>query len=125
MAKRVADPVLQQLVHAIDESGHASVPVTLGLHGMMLSGELIAERRYLTDLAERNPLLSALEPSSGLLGKDYTKAVDDESGHYLHVRAGDDLWRISLRAVDGWTLRTVAATDGEDNRGPFARLLAS
>lgn len=125
MAKHVSDPVLQQLVHAVDESGHATVPVTIALHGMTLSGELIAERRYLTDLAEHNPMLSALEPSSGLLGKDYARAVDDESGHYLHIRADDDLWRISLQSVDGWTLRAVTAAEGEDDRGPFARLLAS
>lgn len=40
--------------------------------------------------------------------------------------AGDGeegLWRVSLNAVDAWTLRATAA--GQDDRGPFARLLGS
>ena len=53
--------------------------------------------------------------------------------HHLHLRAtgarGDNdaaggLWRISLEAVDGWTLRASAEVDAED-RGPFARLLGA
>jgi hypothetical protein len=48
----------------------------------------------------------------------------------LHMRATgvrgggeavEGLWRISLEAVDGWTLQ--AGT--EDDRGPFARLLGN
>ena len=30
--------------------------------------------------------MSALEPSAGLLGKDYVQDVEDESGYYLHLR---------------------------------------
>jgi hypothetical protein len=75
--------------------------------------------------------MSALEPSSGLLGKDYTKEAEAESDHHLHLRTstardgdvGGDLWRVSLEAVDGWTLGTEAAVGGGDDRGPFARLL--
>ena len=40
------------------------------------------------------------------------------------AEAAEDLWRISLEAVDGWTLRTSAEVDAED-RGPFARLLGT
>jgi hypothetical protein len=76
--------------------------------------------------------MSALEPSSGLLGKEYTKETEAESDHHLHIltspaRDGvvaEGLWRISLEAVDGWTLRSGARTEPADDRGPFARLLA-
>jgi hypothetical protein len=70
MARHDTDPVLQQLVHAINESGQAAVPVTVSVHGTQLTGALIAERRYFSELVEGNPLMSALEPSSGLLGKE-------------------------------------------------------
>ena len=68
MARHDTDPVLQQLVRAINESGQAAVPVTVSVHGTQLTGALIAERRYFSELVEGNPLMSALEPSSGLLG---------------------------------------------------------
>lgn len=77
--------------------------------------------------------MSALEPASGLLGQEYAKEAEAESGHHLHVRAAsirgdaeaaEGLWRISLEAVDGWTLRASTEVDAED-RGPFARLLGA
>ena len=133
MAKHDTDPVLQQLVHAVNESGQAAVPVTVSVHGTQLTGALIAERRYFSELVEGNPLMSALEPSSGLLGKEYARETEAESGHHLHILTGPvrngevaaGLWRISLEAVDGWTLGADAAAGGEDNRGPFARLLGN
>jgi hypothetical protein len=132
MARHDIDPVLQQLVRAINESGQAAVPVTVSVHGTTLNGALIAERRYFSELVEGNPLMSALDPSSGLLGKEYTKETEAESSHYLHLLtspARDDaaggLWRISLETVDGWTLGEEAAADGGDDRGPFARLLGN
>ncbi len=69
--------------------------------------------------------MGALQPSSGLLGKEYAKEVTGEAGHLLHLRAagsGDGLWRISVEAVDGWVL-PVADADERDGKGPFARLL--
>ena len=132
MAKHDVDPVLQQLVRAVNESGQAAVPVTISVHGAVLSGNLIAQSRYFSDLVEGNPLMSALEPSSGLLGKEYGKEAEAESDHHLHVRAAgtrgetaEGLWRISLGSVDGWALRAVAGRDVEDDRGPFARLLGT
>lgn len=61
--------------------------------------------------------MSALEPSSGLLGKEYTKETEAESDHHLHIltspaRDGvvaEGLWRTSLEAVDGWILGAEAA----------------
>lgn len=132
MAKHDVDPVLRQLVRAVNESGQAAVPVTVSLHGTTLAGTLIAQGRYFSDLVEANPLMSALEPTSGLLGKEYAKEAETESDHHLHLRAtgarGDNgaaegLWRISLEAVDGWTLRADAAA--EEDKGPFARLLGT
>jgi hypothetical protein len=132
MAKHDVDPVLWQLVRAVNESGQAAVPVTVSVHGTTLTGTLIAQNRYFSDLVEANPLMSALEPTSGLLGKEYTKEAETESDHHLHLRAtgarGDNqaaegLWRISLEAVDGWTLRASAAA--EEDKGPFARLLGT
>ncbi len=130
MAKYDIDPVLQQLTQAINESGQAAAPVTVSVHGTVLTGALIAEQRYFSELVEQNPLMSALEPSSGLLGKEYAKDAEAASGQHLHIRgtrapgsgeATEGLWRISLGAVDGWTLR--AGT--QDDRGPFARLLGN
>jgi hypothetical protein len=77
--------------------------------------------------------MSALQPVSGLLGKEYAREVDAESGHHLHLRGGrvagdggEGPWRISLEAVDAWTLRPLAnVTEGDaarGDRGPFARL---
>jgi hypothetical protein len=130
MAKHDIDPVLQQLAHAINESGQAATPITVSVHGTVLTGALIAEQSYYSELMAANPLLSALDPSSGLLGKEYAKDVETASDWHLHMRAtgvrggseiAEGLWRISLESVDGWTLRAGA----EDDRGPFARLLGT
>lgn len=131
MPKHDTDPVLRQLVRAINESDTGSVPVTLSVHGATVRGALVPERRYFAELVQRNPVMSALEPSSGLLGKDYVKHTEAESDHHLHVlgesvpsgtEAGEDLWRISLEAVDGWSLRH-GAEHAEGDKGPFSRLL--
>jgi len=131
MAKHDTDPVFQQLVRSINESGQALVPVILTAHGTIWRGSLIAETRYFTELAEVAPMLSALQPASGLLGKDYAKEVEAESGRYVHLRgarlapAGDEaegLWRIDIGAVDAWSL-PAAAVDSAEDKGPFARLL--
>ena len=134
MAKHDADPVLQQLVRAVNESGQAAVPVTISVHGTALTGTLIAQSRYFSELVEGNPLMSALEPTSGLLGKEYAKEAEAGSDHHLHVLAagapGDSevaggLWRLRLEAVDGWALRAHADVGVAEDRGPFARLLGT
>jgi hypothetical protein len=127
MAKHDTDPVLGQLVHAVNESGQTQVPVTVSAHGTVLTGILIAQDAYFTQLAEGRPLLSALQPASGLLGKEYAKEVSAEGDHHLHIRAtgpSEGLWRISLDAVDGWALG-AASEEAQDDRGPFARLLGT
>jgi hypothetical protein len=127
MAKHDIDPVLEQLVHAVNESGQARVPVTVAAHGAVLKGVLIAQEAYFNELAEGSPLLSALQPASGLLGKEYAKDIDAESAHHLHIRAtaGEEgLWRLSLEAVDGWKVGALDAGP-DDDRGPFARLLGA
>jgi hypothetical protein len=127
MAKHDTDPVLERLVRAINESAKAQVPVTVSAHGTTVSGVLIAEDTYFTELAEASPLLSALRPASGLLDKEYAKDVEAESGHHLHIRATgrqeEGLWRVSLESVDAWTVGAFAATN--DEQGPFARLLGA
>jgi hypothetical protein len=127
MAKHDIDPVLGQLVHAVNESGQARVPVTVSAHGTVLTGVLIAQEAYFTQLAEGSPLLSALQPASGLLGKEYAKEVTAEADRHLHIRTaggdGEGLWRISLDAVDSWALGTPAG-ETRDDKGPFARLLS-
>ena len=40
------------------------------------------------------------------------------------AEAAEGLWRISMEAVDGWTLRASAEVDAGD-KGPFARLLGA
>ena len=132
MAKHDVDPVLRQLIRAVNESLQAAVPVTVSVHGTTLHGHLIAQSRYFRELVEGNPLMSALEPDSGLLGKEYAKEMEAESDHHLHllaagIRGGSDEikgpWRISLEAVDGWALRAGDAV--EQDKGPFARLLGT
>jgi hypothetical protein len=134
MARHDIDPVLQHLIRAINESDKGAVPVTVSVHGMVLTGALIAQRRYFAELVQRNPLMSALEPSSGLLGKEYTKDTESGSDYHLHMLAArtpgggetdEGLWRISLQAIDGWVLRHSAGTETEDDKGPFARLLGN
>jgi hypothetical protein len=132
MAKHDIDPVLQELVRSINQSGQAAVPVTVSAHGTVLTGTLIAQDRYFVELIEENALMSALEPTSGLLGQEYAKEVDAESGYYLHMRAAhvagsgggsEGVWRLSLHAVDAWTLRATTGPLDQDDRGPFARPL--
>src|SRR5436305_3588971 len=50
MAKHDTDPVLRQLVRAINESENAAVPVTVSVHGTQLTGALIGERVYFGEL---------------------------------------------------------------------------
>ena len=132
MPKHDVDPVLRQLVRAVNESAQAAVPVAVSVHGTTLTGTLIAQRTYFSEMVTGNPLMSALEPTSGLLGKDYAKEADAESDHHLHLRVtglrgGNELaegpWRISLESVDGWALR--ASDVVEEDKGPFARLLGT
>ena len=127
MAKHDIDPVLEQLVRAVNESGRTRVPITVTAHGTQVKGVLIAQEAYFRELAEGSPLLSALEPASGLLGKEYAKEVDAESGRHLHIRAatgGEGPWRLSLDAVDGWKIGAPDAGP-DDDKGPFARLLTA
>lgn len=134
MAKHNTDPVLQHLVQAVNESRQARVPVTVSVHGIVLTGTLIAQEAYFAELVEGKPLMGALQPESGLLGKDYEREVTAESSHHLHLRGSRDAgaieegpWRISLEAVDGWALRARAGADHDDtahdDKGPFARML--
>ncbi len=129
MAKYDTDPVLQQLIHAVNESRQAGVPLSVSTHGTVLTGLLIAEETYFAELVDASPLMSALQPSSGLLGKDYAKDVEGASDHHLHLRATGEgtegLWRIGLEAVDGWVLRATADTRAGDEKGPFERLLGT
>jgi hypothetical protein len=128
MPKHNSDPVLAHLVRAVNESAYAGVPITVCAHGRVLTGMLIAQETYFIELVERSPLMSALEPASGMLGKDYTKAVSEEAGHHLHLRGGETasdelgLWRISLESVDAWSFRSGDGAVADD-KGPFARLL--
>ncbi len=105
MAKRDIDPVLQQLAQAINESGQAAAQIVISVHGTVFDGVLISEQRYFSQLVEGNPLMSALEPSSGLLGKEYTREAEAASDRHLHILATggkgngeltEGLWRISL-----------------------------
>lgn len=131
MAKHDTDPVLAHLVEAVNESMQAGVPVAVSAGGLLLTGVLIAQESYFAELAESSPLMSALQPATGLLGKEYARVVAAEAGHHLHLRgdrAGGEeiaLWRISLEAVDAWSLRTPATGASHDDKGPFARLLGA
>jgi len=48
--------------------------------------------------------------------------------HLRGGKAGDrelGLWRISLEAVDAWSLRSPGNGEVQDDKGPFARLLGA
>ena len=112
-------------MHAVNESGQTRVPVTVSARGTVLTGILIAQDAYFTQLAEGSPLLGALQPASGLLGKEYTSEVSRRrtiictSRHWSRRRTVAD----QLDAVDGWTLG--AGEETQDAKGPFARLLGT
>jgi hypothetical protein len=145
MPKHAIDPVFRELVSSINESGQAVVPVVVTVHGVVLRGSLISEARYFTELAERTPLMSALQPASGLLGKEYAKGVEAASGYYLHLRAtrlapdGDEegLWRVRVADVGAWSLPAAGGSGrgsangsghgsaaAAEEKGPFARLVS-
>jgi len=116
MAKYDIDPVLQQLAQAVNDSGQAAAPIMVSVHGTVLNGALISEQRYFSELVEANPLMSALEPSSGLLGKEYTKDAEAASGRHLHLRAtaksaracGASAWKLSTDGPSGLAPRMTA-----------------
>jgi hypothetical protein len=71
-------------------------------------------------------MMSALDPSLGLLGKEYAKDAEAASGRHLHTRAAgirdgrevtEGLWRISLEAADGWTSGPAPRTTGGRSPG--------
>jgi hypothetical protein len=113
MAKHGTDPVLHELVRAVNESGQARVPVTVSVHGTAVTGVLIAQDAYFAELAKGSPLLSALTPGSGLLGKDYAKAVDSASGEHPAHPGG----RPGRGAVAGKPRRRRRVDGGRRGRG--------
>jgi hypothetical protein len=134
MAKRDRDTVLRELIHSVNESGQTAVPMTVAVRGTVLHGALIAQDRYFAELIEGVPLMGALSPGAGLLGDSYAKDVGAQAEHFLHLRDArvdsdrggpGGLWRISLDAVDAWTLRSATETSAQEDKGPFARLLGS
>ena len=90
MAKHDANPGSGTLVHTVNESGQTRVPVTVSAHGTVLTGVLVAQDAYFTQVAEGSPLLSALQPASGLLGKEYAKEVSAEADHNICTSALPD-----------------------------------
>ena len=55
MAKHDVDPVLYQLVRAVNESKQAAVPVTISVYGPVLTGNLVAQSRYFSVLVRGTP----------------------------------------------------------------------
>jgi hypothetical protein len=133
MAKRDRDAVLRELVHSVNESDQTAVPLTVTARGAVLHGFLISQDRYFAELVQGVPLMGALCPGAGLLGEGYAKDVSAGADHFLHLRAAslggdhdaEGLWRISLDAIDAWTLSPAPETSGQEDKGPFARLLSS
>jgi hypothetical protein len=60
--ERAGEPVPQQLARADNESGQAAVPVTVSVHGTMLNGALVAQRRYFSGKP------AAMRPGPALAG---------------------------------------------------------
>jgi len=121
MAKRHADPVLERLLHAVEQTSAATVPVAVSVRGTQLRGELISQEAYFAQLASGGALLGALgaEAVGGSDGKD----LDKSSGGYAHLRGeSSGVWRIALNAVDAWTLLADDAGRDHDERGGASAL---
>lgn len=122
----MGDPVLAGLVAGVGRSSTVLLPVTLMSRGLVIEGDLVAESRWLDELAR---LLDAGSPAVAELGRVFREAGvssvmasavgDNTSSELLHlvsatVRAGQEtlstgLWRLRVDAVDGWRLgRSVA-----------------
>lgn len=114
------DPILAGLVSAVRQNTATQLPVTLISRGLVAEGQLVAEARWLDELAH---LLEAGSPAAAALAGvfrnasaavEMAAAVGGETGELVHlmgatVRAGDvvvatGLWRLRLAAVDGWKL---------------------
>lgn len=139
------DWFLQRIVDAVNsveagtENEH-TIPVTLCVGGILVSGNLISGRVYFSGIAdeirtanvvgERNDdAIEALARSLQELGNDvYTTAEAVQGGtppHFIHLRSAKVwlpgtvpaptnrglLWRGRLEAVDGFWLGTVAVTN--------------
>ena len=79
MAKHETDPVLEQLVRAVNESRQARMPITVSVHGTAIASLLIAQQAYFAELAEGSPLLSTLQSASGLVPPPPRKRTRDRS----------------------------------------------
>jgi hypothetical protein len=116
MAKHDVDPVLQQLVHTVDDSGRSAELIAVSAHGMSLTGTLISEQSYFRKLAEVHPLLSALEPSLRLLGQEYVTEAEAESGHHLHMWGSEVSDGKATR--DGWAMADQPGGGGQLGPAP-------
>lgn len=123
MAKRHADPVLERLLHAVEQSpAAAAVPVAVSVRGTRLRGELISQDAYFAELASGGALLGALGAEA--VGGSDGKGLEKSSGRFVHLRGGDvaeaassGLWRIALSAVDAWTILAGREDVGRDEAG--------
>lgn len=125
MAKRHGDPVLERLVHAVEQSPAAAVPVAVSVRGTRLRGELISQDAYFAELASGGALLGALGAEAvGGSDKEFDKKSADG---FVHLRgaataesAPGAVWRIAVGAVDAWSLlagREELAREHEDKGG--------
>jgi hypothetical protein len=116
----VDDPILAGLVDAVRQHTALELPVTLLTRGLVAEGQLVAESRWLDELAAVLERGSPAAAGVGAIFRDAGAAVEmatavgGETGELVHlmgasVRHGDvlvaaGLWRIRLAAVDGWKL---------------------
>jgi hypothetical protein len=119
----VRDPILAGLVAGVRQHTATQVPITIISSGLVAEGQLVAESRWLDELAQ---VLEAGSPAAGAFGTifrtaslavEIDTAVGGDSDELLHlmgavVRNGETvvatgLWRLRLDAVDGWKLGTA------------------
>jgi hypothetical protein len=133
------DWLLQSLVSMVND-GSCSIPITLSVGGLLISGDLIGGKTYFDEFARQfkdgffeisSKTASTLEESFRRLGDVYsvTEERDDEfnrqSPQLIHLRnaqtvysAGSAvdtscepmLWRGRLAAVDGFSLGRISTT---------------
>lgn len=117
------DPILTDLVHAVEETGTATVPITLWVGGALVAGTLVAYATWLREVVayfETHDIAAggdAFTPVYEELPRD--RAPDRDHMHLRDARTfapgaptapgdGGVPWRARIRAVDAWSFGAPA-----------------
>lgn len=118
------DVILQLMIESVNEHEDYEIPITLNVHGTLVSGNLISAGYYFQELMETfsedteadKQIYNKLEKASQHLeageepGINYVHMKEakmfDESGTAIPSK-GDVLWRGKMKEVDGFFIGKV------------------